>query len=200
LQKNNVFKIGAATVAAAAGAILAITSVGAHTGSVAVRTDSMAVHVAKAPALTGKSAIASMIAGLEAKEAAIKLAAAQKKAALLAARLAKLKADAAAEAAEADQTPTACQLADQAEDANEKLARQAAEAAEHAAETTGTEDAAAEAAEKAAEAAEKATDATEDSTTEVKCPATGQTETAGQEGHDGDHGSVSTFSSKHGDH
>lgn len=197
MQKNNLFKIGAATVAAAAGAILAITSVGAHTGSVALRTDSLAVHAAKASALNGKSTISSMIAGLEAKEAAIKLAAAQKKAALLAA---KLKAEAAAEAAEADAAPTACQVAEQAEDANEKLARQAAEAGEQAAETTGTEDATAEAAEKAAEAAEKAADALEDSTTEVKCPETGQTETAGHEGHDGDHGSAKTFSSNHGDH
>lgn len=199
LQKNNVFKIGAATVAAAAGVILAITSVGAHTGSVAVRSDSLAVHAAKAPALNGKSTIGSMVSALEAKEAAAKLAAAQKKAALLAAKLAKLKAEAAAEAAEADATPTACQVADQAEDATEKAARQAAEAAEKAAEATDTEDAASEAAEKTAEAAEKAADATEDAS-EVKCAETGDsdhhTETAG---HDGS-SSAKTFSSRHGDH
>jgi hypothetical protein len=194
LSKNSVFKIGAATVAAAAGAILAITSVGANSGSVAVRTNSLATHVATAPAVTGTSAISSMVAGLEAKEAAAKLAAQQKKAAMLAARLAKLKAAAAAEAAEANQTPTACQIAAKAEDVIEKANDKVEDTAEKTA--TGADDA-------AEDAAEKAADATEDAA-EVHCPRTDSdsdhhTQAAGH-GESHGPGSASTFSIKRGDH
>jgi hypothetical protein len=162
VSRNTVFKIGAATVAAAAGAILAITSVTAQPSTQVSPNQVSTVHA------NGKSAIGSLIADFEQKEAAAKaaklLAAQKKKAAALAALAAKKKAEAAELAAQQQ-----CEITDQAEDAAEKAAdaaERAADAAEDAAETPGTNDAAEDAAERAADkvedAAERAADKVED--------------------------------------
>ena len=166
MSRNTVFKIGAATVAAAAGAILAITSVAAQPSTQVSALPVSTLHA------NGKSAIASLIAGFEQKEAAAKaaklLAAQKKKAAALAALAAKKAAEAAEVAAQ-----QACETTDQPEDAAEKAAdatedaaEKAADATEDAAETPGTNDAAEDAAERAADkvedAAERAADKVED--------------------------------------
>ena len=163
MPKNNLFKIGVATAAAAAGAILAISSVFAHT----------------TPTATGRSVVGTIVnaatgAGLvsfndqapttltveqdqdaaEAAELAAKIAAEQ---AELAAKLAAEQAEEAAEAAAAT-----CTAADQAEDTNERATDQTEDTAEK---TNGSESASEDSAE---QAARQATDKPEDAS-EVKC-------------------------------
>ena len=173
MSRNTVFKIGAATVAAAAGAILAITSVTAQPSTQVTPLQVSALHV------NGKSAIASLIAQFEQKEAAAKtaklLAAQKKKAAALAALAAKKNAEVAKLAAQPQ-----CEISDQPEDTAEKTAdaaEKAADATEDAAETPGTNDAAEDAAERTADqaedAAERAADKTEDAA-ETPCGNDGQ--------------------------
>ncbi len=190
MSRNTVFKLGAATVAAAAGAILAITSVTAQPSTQVSPNQVSTVHA------NGKSAIGSLIADFEQKEAAAKaaklLAAQKKKAAALAALAAKEKAEAAELAAQQQ-----CEITDQPEDAAEKaadategVAEKAADATEDAAETPGTNDAAEDAAERAADqaedTAERAADKTEDAA-ETPC------------GNDGEHRSnLAKHDAKHG--
>ena len=173
MSRNTVFKIGAATVAAAAGAILAITSVTAQPSTQVTPLQVSALHA------NGKSAIASLIAQFEQKEAAAKtaklLAAQKKKAAALAALAAKKNAEVAKLAAQPQ-----CEISDQPEDTAEKTAdaaEKAADATEDAAETPGTNDAAEDAAERTADqaedAAERAADKTEDAA-ETPCGNDGQ--------------------------
>lgn len=100
MRRSGILKVGAATVAAAAGVILAITSVMAHTSQAAV------LHVAPS-----KSLVASLMTSIEdkqdASEAAELLAAEQRKAARLAAKLQHQAAVAAEEAAESSPTEAA---------------------------------------------------------------------------------------------
>ena len=177
MSRNTVFKIGAATVAAAAGAILAITSVTAQPSTQVTPLQVSALHA------NGKSAIASLIAEFEQKEAAAKtaklLAAQKKKAAALAALAAKKNAEAAKLAAQQQ-----CEISDQPEDTAEKTAdatedaaEKAADATEDAAETPGTNDAAEDAAERSADQAEDAAERTADKTedaAETPCGNDGQ--------------------------
>jgi len=134
VPRSNLFKIGVATAAAAVGAILAITSVFAHT------TPTMNGH-----SLVGSIVTAATLASLPAKEPVPSLRVAEqalddqeaaelaaKIAAQQAAKQAALAAKQAEEAAEA--APSACQIADQGEDTLEK----AADKTEDAKETNGT--------------------------------------------------------------
>jgi hypothetical protein len=129
VSRNIVFKIGAATVAAAAGAILAITSVTAQPSTQVSTLQVSTLHA------NGKSAIASLIAEFEQKEAAAKaakvLATQKKKAAALAALAAKDQAEAAELA-----TQQQCEITDQPEDTAERAANQAENTAERAADKT----------------------------------------------------------------
>lgn len=183
MPKNNMVKIGVATAVAAVGAILAITSVFAHTvpstsAHSVVGSLAKAARAASFPLVANEPALNlfanDQIADAEeAAERAAALAALQQK---IAAELAAKKAAAAAAdpCIAADQTEDAAEnAADKAEDAAEKAAEKAEDAAEKA---NGTESAAEDAAEKAAEqtedaaekAARQATDGPEDAT-EVKC-------------------------------
>ena len=96
MRRTGIIKVGAATVAAGAGVILALTSVMAHTSQAA------ALHV------PSKSAVASIMNTIEDKqdaaEAAALLAREQAKAAKAAARLQREAAAAAEEAAESSAT------------------------------------------------------------------------------------------------
>lgn len=190
MSRNTVFKIGAATVAAAAGAILAITSVTAQPSTQVSALQVSTLHA------TGKSAVTSLIADFEQKEAAAKaaklLAAHKKKAAALAALAAKKAAEAAEVAAQqaCETTDQPEDVAEKAADATEDTAGKAADATEDAAETPGTSDAAEDAAERAADktedAAERAVDKTED-TAETPC------------GNDGEHRpNLAKHEAKHG--
>ena len=99
LPRTRIFKVGAATVAAGSGVILAITSVMAHSAPAAT------LHV------TSKSAVASQMNALDerqdAAEAAALLAAEKKKAEALAAKVQREAAKAAEEAAESTATEAA---------------------------------------------------------------------------------------------
>ena len=185
MPKSSLVKIGVATAAAAVGAILAFTSVFAHTPSTttgrsiagtivnaAVRASFVPVDD---PALTGLTNEQDQDA-IEAAELAAERAA-------LAAKLAAEQAEEAAEAAAAT-----CVTADKTEDTSEKAADQSEDAAETGATESATEDS-------TEHAAQQATDKPED-TSEVKC--------AGVEGDhhsDGDNkeGTTTTFSTE-GDH
>jgi metal-dependent amidase/aminoacylase/carboxypeptidase family protein len=189
VPKSNLFKIGVATAAAAVCAILAFTSVFAHTtppttgrsivGTI-VNAATNAGLVADDPALNGLTNEQDQDA-IEAAALAAKIAAEQAK---LAAELAAQKAEEAAEAA-----PNACVATDQAEDTAEQAADQTEDAAEK---TNGTESASEDTAEMTAR---QATDKPED-TSEVKCAVA-----EGDHHADGDtkEGSTTTFSSE-GDH
>ena len=168
MPKNNLFKIGVAVAAAGVGAVLAITSVFAHTTTPITSGHSIVGSIVKAevaasfPFVTMDSAPTALTTeqtndAEEAAELAAKIAAEQ---AELAAKQAAAAAEAAAEAAEA--APSACVAADQTEDAAEKAADKAEDASEKA---NGTESPAEDAAEKAAR---QATDGPEDAS-EVKC-------------------------------
>lgn len=172
MPRTNVLKLGLATGAAIAGAILAITSVAAHStqattvhqgskstiGSLLEAANSASLpFVAPEPALNGVRD--SMETEAEA-DAAELLAEQQKEAAEAAAKAAAAAAKAAEEAAELAAQP-ACVATDQAEDPIEKAAAKAAEAAEAAEPTTA-------AADLTEDTAEKATDLAEDKT-EVPC-------------------------------
>ncbi len=171
MPRSNVLRLGFATGAAIAGAILAITSVAAHS------TQASTVHQ------SGKSVVGSLIEAanrasvpfvapdplisiraeveLEAEaDAAELLAEQQKEAAEAAAAAAAAAAKAAEEAAEQAAQP-ACVAKDQGEDPGEKTLAQAAEAAEGAEPTT-------EAADQTEDTAERATDVAEDKL-EVPC-------------------------------
>ena len=189
MPKNSWFKIGVATAAAAVGAILAISSVFAHTtpppaGRSVVGTIVNAATGAGLVSFNDQAPTTLTVEqdtdAIEAAELAAKIAAEQ---AELAAKLAAEQAEEAAEAAAA-----ACTAADQTEDTSERAGDQTEDSAEK---TNGTESATEDSAE---QAARQATDKTED-TSEVKC--------AGAEGDhhsDGDHeSSTKTFSSE-GDH
>jgi len=130
VPRSNLFKIGVATAAAAVGAILAITSVFAHT------TPTMNGH-----SLVGSIVTAATLASLPAKEPVPSLRVAEQalddqEAAELAAKIAAQQAALAAKQAEeaAEAAPSACQIADQGEDTLEK----AADKTEDAKETNGT--------------------------------------------------------------
>jgi hypothetical protein len=168
LPKNNLFKIGVAVAAAGVGAVLAITSVFAHTTTPTTSGHSIIGSIVKAevaasfPFFTADAAPNALTTEQandveEAAELAAKIAAEQ---AELAAKQAAAAAEAAAEAAEA--APSACVAADQTEDTAERAADMAEDAAEK---TNGNESPAEDAAEKAAR---QATDGSEDAT-EVKC-------------------------------
>ncbi len=193
MARNNLFKIGVATAAAAVGAILAITSAFAHstpttTGHSLMGSIVKAEITASFPALTVDPAPTTITDeqaqdAIEADELAAKIAAEQ---AELAAKLAAQQAAAAAEEA-AEAAPSACVAADQAEDTAEK----AGDVQEDATETeTATEDATEKATRQAAEAAEPA---------ETPCPGA-----EGDEHHsDGDKKTATasaSFSSKGDDH
>jgi hypothetical protein len=167
VSRNIVFKIGAATVAAAAGAILAITSVTAQPSTQVSTLQVSTLHA------NGKSAIASLIAEFEQKEAAAKaakvLATQKKKAGALAALAAKDQAEAAELA-----TQQQCEITDQPEDtaeraadATEDAAEKAADATEDAAETPGTNDAGEDTAERAANHAENTAERAADKTADA---------------------------------
>jgi hypothetical protein len=155
LPRNNLFKIGVAVAAAAVGAILAITSVFAHTapttgghslmGSI-VKAEITAsfplVSLDPAPNTITDEQVQDAI---EAAELAAKIAAEQ---AALAAKQAALAAEEAAEAA-----PNACVAADQVEDTAEKAGGREEDATET---ESATEDANEKTARQAAEAAEPA--------------------------------------------
>jgi hypothetical protein len=183
VPRSNLFKIGVATAAAAVGAILAITSVFAHT------TPTVSGH-----SLVGSIVTAATLASLPAKEPVPSLRVAEQAldaqeaaelAAKIAAQQAALAAQQAALAAQqaakhAALAPNACQIADQGEDTLEK----AADKTEDIAEKTGTESTAEDAAEKAADKLEDAG--------EVKCvvtPATTHTDSD-------NHPAISTFTVK----
>jgi hypothetical protein len=156
LRRSGIIKVGAATVAAGAGLILALTSVMAHTSQPAT------VHV------PSKSVVSSFMVTFadkqDAAEAAGLLAAEQKKAAKLAAKIKHDAAVAAEEAAESSATEAAeaaggtaqatCKATDLAEDVSERANDQP----EDAAETPGANDQAEDTAERAADAAEDATE------------------------------------------
>jgi hypothetical protein len=162
VPKAKMLKIGIAGAAASVGAVLAITSVFAHTppstnGHSVVGNLVKAARAASFPLVANDPALnvfanEQIADAEEAAERAAALAALQQK---LAAELAAKKAAAAA----ADP----CVAADQAEDAAERAARKAADQAEDAAEAaSGVEDPAEDAKEKAArQAADKAEDASE---------------------------------------
>lgn len=186
MSRNAVFKIGAATVAAAAGAILAITSVTAQPSTQVSALQVSTLHA------TGKSAVTSLIADFEQKEAAAKaaklLAAQKKKAAALAALAAKKAAEAAEVAAQqaCETTDQPEDVAEKAADATEDTAEKAADATEDAAEAPGTNDAAERAIDKTDDAAERAVDKTAD-TAETPC------------GNDGEHRpNLAKHEAKHG--
>jgi hypothetical protein len=167
VPRSNLFKIGVATAAAAVGAILAITSVFAHTtptmsGHSLVGSIVKAEITASFPTFTMDPAPTTITDeqaqdAIEAAALAAKIAA--QEAAELAAKQAALAAKQAEEAAEA--APNACQIADQGEDTGEKGADKTADIAEK---TNGTESPAEDAAEKAADKLEDAG--------EVKCVVT----------------------------
>ena len=164
MPRSNLFKIGVATAAAAVGAILAITSVFAHTtptttGHSLVGNIVQAEIAASFPTFTmdpAPNAVTNEQAqdAIEAAALAAKIAA--QEAAELAAKQAALAAKQAALAAQA--APNACVVADQAEDTAEKAADKTEDIAEK---TIGTESPAEDAAEKAADKLEDAG--------EVKC-------------------------------
>jgi hypothetical protein len=167
VPRSNLFKIGVATAAAATGALLALTSVFAHTtptvsGHSLVGSIVQAEIAASFPTFTmdpAPNAITDEQAqdAIEAADLAAKIAA--QEAAELAARQAALAAKQAEEAAEA--APNACQVADQAEDLAENSADRIEDAAEK---TNGTESPAEDAAEKIARQAADKLEAPE-----VKC-------------------------------
>jgi hypothetical protein len=141
VPRSNLFKIGVATAAAAVGAILAITSVFAHTtptvsGHSLVGSIVTAATLASLPAQEPVPSLRVAEQALDAQEAAelaAKIAAQQATlAAQQAAKQAALAAQQAEEAAEA--APNACQIADQAED----VAENAADKMEDANEANGT--------------------------------------------------------------
>jgi phosphate/sulfate permease len=170
VPRSNLFKIGVATAAAAVGAILAITSVFAHTtptttGHSLVGSIVKAEIAASFPTFTmdpAPNAVTNEQAqdAIEAAALAAKIAAQQ--AAELAAKQAALAAKQAEEAAEA--APNACQIADQAEDVAENAADKLEDAAEK---TNGTESPIEDANEKAARQAADKLEAPE-----VKCVVT----------------------------
>ena len=185
MPKSNLFKIGVATAAAAVGAILAFTSVFAHTpstttsrsivGTIVIAATSAGL-VADDPALSGLTNEQDQDA-IEAAELAAKIAAEQAK---LAAELAAQKAEEAAEAAAAT-----CTSGDQTEDAAEKASDQS----EDKTETSATESASEDSAEKAAR---QATDQPEDKT---EAPCAGAEGDHHSEG-DNKEGGTTTFSSE----
>ncbi len=159
MPRPNLFKIGVAIAAAAVGAVLAISTVFAHstpttTGHSVVGSIVKAAHAASFPVFANEPVPNSFTRAAELKaEAAEEAAELAAEKAALAAKLAALKAAAAA----AD----ACLTADAAEDTAERAADLAEDATEK---TSGEESAEAEAAEKTArQAAEKA------EPPEVKC-------------------------------
>jgi hypothetical protein len=161
VPKTKMLKIGAATAAAAVGAVLAITSVFAHnvpsTGSHSVVGNLVkAARAASFPLVANDPAL-----NVFANEQIADAEEAAERAAALAALQQKLAAELAAKQAAAAADP--CVAADQAEDAAERAARKAADQAEDAAEAaSGVEDPAEDANEKAArQAADKAEDASE---------------------------------------
>ena len=188
MPRNNLYKIGVATAAAAVGAILAFTSVFAHTtppatgrsivGTIVTAATSAGL-VADDPALNGLTNEQDQDA-IEAAELAAKIAAEQ---AELAAKLAAEQAEEAAEAAAAT-----CVAADKTEDTSEKAADQSEDAAETAATESTTEDS-------AERAAQQATDTPEDKS-EVRCAGA---ESDHRSDGDSKEGPTTTFSSK-GDH
>jgi hypothetical protein len=190
VPKSNLFKIGVATAAAAVGAVLAFTSVFAHTTPTTPGRSMVGTIV---NAATGASFVSFNDTApttltveqdqdaIEAAELAAKIAAQQ---AALAAKLAAERAEEAAEAA-----ANTCLATDLTEDTAERAADQSEDAVEK---TNGTESASEDAAEMAAR---QATDKPEDAS-EVKCAG------AESEHHsDGDskESTTKTFSSE-GDH
>ncbi len=123
MPKNNMFKIGVATAAAAVGAILALTSVFAHTapstnGRSVVGSIANAAHAASFPLVANDPAL-NVLANEqitdeeEAAEAAAELAAKQaEQAREAAAEAAEKAAEAAAEAAETDEDAAEVEDAD----------------------------------------------------------------------------------------
>jgi hypothetical protein len=189
VPKSNLFKIGVATAAATVGAVLAFTSVFAHTSQTASGRSMVGTIV---NAATGASFVAFNDPApttlsdekdqdaIEAAELAARIAAEQ---AALAAKLAAERAEEAAEAA-----ATTCVAADMTEDTAERAADQSEDTTESGATESATEDS-------AEMAARQATDKPEDAS-EVKCAG------AESEHHsDGDskESSTTTFSSE-GDH
>jgi hypothetical protein len=189
VPKNNLFKIGVATAAAAVGAILAISSVFAHTAPTATGRSMVGTIV---NAATGASLVAFNDPApntlsdeqdqdaIEAAELAAKIAAEQ---AELAAKLAAERAEEAAEAAAAT-----CLAADRTEDTAERAADQSEDATETSATESATEDS-------AEMAARQATDKPEDAS-EVKCSGAEEEHHSDGDSHEG---STTTFSAE-GDH
>jgi hypothetical protein len=185
VPKNNLFKIGVATAAAAAGAILAFSTVFAHTTPT---TTSRSVVGTIVNAATGATLVSFNDTApqtvtdeqdqdaVEAADLAAKIAAEQ---AELAAKLAAEQAEEAAEAAAAT-----CIAADKTEDTSERAPDQSEDTSETSANESASEDS-------AEMAARQATDQPEDKT-ETPC--------AGAEGeHHSDGEGTKTFSSE-GDH
>lgn len=160
MPRSNLLKIGVAVAAAGVGAILAITSVFAHSTTPTTGGHSIVGGIVKAevaasfPFVTFDSA-PNTVTNEQAKDA--------DEAAELAAKIAAEQAELAAKQAAAAATAAGpCVAADQSEDAGEKAADMTGDAAES---TSGTESATEVATEKAAW---KATDGSED-LSEVKC-------------------------------
>lgn len=175
MPRSNMFKIGVAAAGAAAGAILAITSVFAHSVPSTSGTSIVGGIVSRASDST--------IPDMNKLPVSNELVAEQEQDAQEAAELAaKIAAEQAAEQAEAAARAAAdaCHVADQTEDTTEKAADKTEDAAEK---TNGTESDAEDTAEKAGR---QAADKTEDAS-EVKCakPST-QTESDNHES-EGDH-------------
>jgi hypothetical protein len=188
MPRSNVFKIGVALAAAGVGAVLAITSVFAHSTTPADGGHSIVGSIVKAevaasfPLVTFDSA-PNTVTNEQAKDA--------EEAAELAAQIAAEQAELAAKQAAAAAAATAagpCVAADQTEDAAEKAADMTEDAAEKA---NGTESATEDATEKTAR---KATDGPEDAS-EVKCAGTSPKTLAASFG-----GRHAEGSSHHGEH
>jgi hypothetical protein len=186
MPRSNVFKIGVALAAAGVGAVLAITSVFAHSTTPADGGHSIVGSIVKAevaasfPLVTFDSA-PNTVTNEQAKDA--------EEAAELAAQIAAEQAELAAKQAAAAATAAGpCVAADQTEDAAEKAADMTEDAAEKA---NGTESATEDATEKTAR---KATDGPEDAS-EVKCAGTSPKTLAASFG-----GRHAEGSSHHGEH
>ncbi len=182
MPKNNLFKIGVAIAAAAAGAILAFSTVFAHTTPTTTSRSMVGtiVNAATGAALVSFNDTAPQTVTDEQDQDAVEAAD------LAAEQAAKLAAEQAEEAAEL--AAATCLAADRTEDTSERAPDQSEDTSETSATESATEDS-------AEMAARQATDTPED-TSEVKCA-----NAEGENHSDGDshEGSTTTFSSE-GDH
>ena len=155
MPSSKVFKFGAAASAAAVGLILAITSVGAHTGTATTSRSLMSGIVTLAVSATTPVVEQDPPSNALTDEQTQDAIEAAEKAAALAAEQQKEAAELAAELA-ARQAAASCLAADKTEDASERSADQTEDTAEGTSSSTGdlAEDSAERAADKTEDAAE----------------------------------------------